>query len=142
MRSAALAPAFALLLAACATPPQPDPDASVRGCWIARSGEQTTTMRWLPRPNRTEILYGDLLVYAPSGTTNARYALELLENGWRLCSLANGDIQTCWPVAEGREGSVDEGRAFIDAYRERLRIAVVEATGERVIFDGQRDGCD
>ncbi|MEZ6023847.1 MAG: hypothetical protein R3C16_10655 [Hyphomonadaceae bacterium] len=46
-------------------------------------------------------------------------------------------------MAQGRSGSLQGGRAFIDASGERLRIAVVsEAGAERIIFNGRRDGCD
>lgn len=134
---------LALLLAACATTPPPPPNERVAGCWIARNAAETTTMRWLPDHAGTGVFRGDLLVYAPNadprGTT---YSLATLNQSWTLCDNSVSGAPTCWGVAEGREGPLGHGLAFIDQHRERLRIAVLDPAGERVIFDGQRDGCD
>jgi hypothetical protein len=45
-------------------------------------------------------------------------------------------------VAQGESGSLEGGRAFIDAFSDRLRISVVGDGDERTIFQGRRDGCD
>ena len=138
MRSLALC----LMLAACATSPPPSPGARVAGCWIARGEILTTALRWradLEQPGR---LRGEL-TQTGSGANGARYALAPRGQSWAFCQLdAAGAEGACWQVAEGRGGSLEGGRAFIDAHRDRLRIAVVSAEGERLIFDGQRDGCE
>ncbi|MBL8530255.1 MAG: hypothetical protein JNK94_00840 [Hyphomonadaceae bacterium] len=131
-----------LLLSACASVFTPAPDERLAGCWIERSGAVATTMRWFASPQQPGSMSGDLLRYgggseAPLGQ---QYTLAPVDDGWRLCR--TGDQAICWPVAQGRSGSLEGGLAFIDRYGERLRISVVDGTGETELFDGGRDGCD
>ena len=133
-----------LLVAACASAPSNlSPPEQVRGCWINRD-VGATTMRWLPDRTRPDVLAGARLVYRQTGApVSTRYTLEPSEQGHSLCELdASGAATTCWRVARGEGGSLDGGRAFIDTHGERLRIAVVGDGPERVIFQGNRDGCD
>lgn len=135
---------FALLLtAACATVAGETPASRVAGCWIARDDAGgATTMRWLPDPQRPGALQGDRLVYAGSGATESeRYRLQASGQTWSLCQIETAG-ERCWQVAEGNEGSLEGGRAFIDAHREDLRITIVGDGADRVVFQGARDGCD
>jgi hypothetical protein len=60
-----------------------------------------------------------------------------------VCELdAEGAATKCWIVARGAGGSLEGGRVFIDTHGERLRITVAGDGPERVIFQGNRDGCD
>lgn len=134
-----------LALAACATTQAPPPPERVAGCWIARNGTvSTTTMRWLPDRERPGVLLGDRLEYRASGEPiPTRYLLEPSDAGHALCALDSANHATaCWVVAQGQDGSLEGGRAFIDAYADRLRISIVGDGAERTIFQGRRDGCD
>lgn len=131
-----------LMLSGCATVFSAPPSERVAGCWIERTGGAATTMRWFASPSQAGALNGQLLRYAVDGAEpEARaFTLAQAEEGWRLCRVGDGEI--CWPVAEGRGGSLEGGRAFIDRFGERLRISVLDGAGEWEIFDGGRDGCD
>ncbi|GAM99538.1 hypothetical protein U91I_03192 [alpha proteobacterium U9-1i] len=134
------------LLAACATsPPEPPPE-RVHGCWIARGDEVTTTFRWLPNREVAGRMEGVAMQYGRGAPRQGgRYAVETGPQGeWQFCQLdADGPGgNVCWRVAQSGGGSLDGGRAFIDQHEERLRISVVTDLGERLIFDGRRDGCD
>lgn len=131
-----------LLLAACATTAVA-PSERVAGCWIDR-GALTTTMRWLPDPERGGALTGALLAYdVETIARSERYSLGVSGAGWEMCELGqDGAAAQCWSVAQGEGGSLAGGRAFIDKNGDRLRIAIVGEAPERVIFQGQRDGCD
>ncbi len=132
-----------VLLAACATPPELTPGESVRGCWISRGDAETTTIRWLPDSSTPGRLRGDLFVYGASGPGGRQqYTLQELPEGWTFCDLAEGITPACRLVAMGHEGDLGDGRVFIDAHRDKLRIALAEPTGERIVFEGARDGCD
>lgn len=131
-----------LLAAACATTSSAPPAERVHGCWIAR-GDMTTTFRWLPETQAGGRMTGVSMIYGTGAPRRGgRYAVDQRENGAFFCQLETADGETCWRIAEGRAGSLEGGRAFIDQHGERLRISVVSAEGERLIFDGQRDGCD
>jgi hypothetical protein len=132
-----------LLTAACATTAGTAPAERVAGCWIQRDGSGgATTMRWLPDASRSGALRGDKLVYAGGGATqNEQYRLEPHGETWTLCQIETAG-ERCWQVAEGQEGSLEGGRAFIDAHREDLRITIVGDGADRVVFQGARDGCD
>lgn len=133
-----------LLLAACATAPTSrTPAERVHGCWINRDAG-ATTMRWLPDRERAGVMTGAKLVYRQGGSpTSTRYTLEPSEAGWSLCELdAAGAASRCWQVAQGEGGSLDGGRAFIDAHSDRLRITVIGDGPDQNIFQGRRDGCD
>jgi hypothetical protein len=135
---------FALLLtAACATVSAETPAARVAGCWIARDGSGgATTMRWLRDTQRPSALNGDRLVYNADGATQSeRYRLEPSGELWSLCQIEAAG-ERCWQVAEGEEGSLEGGRAFIDAHGENLRITIVGDGADRIVFQGARDGCD
>jgi len=131
-----------LLVAACATSPPPPPSQRVHGCWIDRVGDNdAVTMRWLP--NAAGEFNGDLLRYSSAGAGGREtYVLRQTAEAWNLCETTEGSAGACWPVAEGASGSLEGGRAFIDAHGERLRIAILDGGGERVLFQGRRDGCD
>lgn len=136
--------AACLALVACATMDAPRaPPERVAGCWINRDAG-VATMRWLPHRERPGVLSGSRIVYGQTGVrSSTRYVLEPSADGWALCELdAAGAASSCWQVAQGEGGSLEGGRAFIDAHGERLRIAILGAGPERVIFQGQRDGCD
>jgi hypothetical protein len=60
---------------------------------------------------------------------------------WRLCENREGAAARCWDVAQGEHGSLDGGRAFIDAFGNELRIAIDGDGPERVIFEGRRQNC-
>ena len=126
--------AACLALAACATAPEPPPGARLQGCWINRQAGQT--MRWIPPPDQPGVLNGVRL-----GAEVARFVLRPSDQGWRFCELS-ADSERCWVVAEGRDGSLEGGRVFVDGHGERLRIEIVGDGASRVIFQGRRDGCD
>lgn len=142
MKAAAL---VCLMLAACATAGSSrTPAERVAGCWINRD-VGVTTMRWLPHAERSGVLSGAKLVYRQTGAPQStRFTLEPSDAGWSLCALdAQAAAATqCWQVAQGDEGSLEGGRAFIDAHGDRLRIAVIDDGGEQLVFQGRRDGCD
>jgi len=135
MRSIVLA---AALVAGCATV-DPSPE-SVIGCWVQRGPrDAAVTMRWLPDTRSPGSLRGDYLS-SPNGERRL-YSLTPDDAGrWTFCH--TGEIQNCWRVARGSGGSLEGGRAFIDLYREGLRIAIIDGQTERIIFQGTRDGCD
>lgn len=130
-------------VAGCATASMSSPAQRVAGCWIAREDAgAATTMRWLTDAARPGALAGETLVYGPQGATQVeRYRLEPRGENWALCQIESAG-ERCWQVAQDEEGSLEGGRAFIDSHREALRISVVGDGSERVIFEGQRDGCD
>jgi hypothetical protein len=131
-----------VFLSGCATLFEEPPPQRVAGCWIERTGSAAVTMRWLPSAERPGFLRGDWLRYEnTSAATEAQtYTLEARGEDWALCRA--GEPATCWGVAAGRGGSLEGGRAFIDQYGERLRISVIDGSGESEVFDGVRDGCD
>jgi len=131
-----------VLLASCATAPPTTPSERVAGCWIARGeGGDAVTMRWLPGPAGT--LNGDLLRYTSAGASGREaYVLREGAGAWTLCETTEGSAGACWTVAQSESGSLEGGRAFIDAHGDRLRIAILDGGGERVLFQGNRDGCD
>jgi hypothetical protein len=135
----------AAVLAGCATPcPAPTPAERVAGCWINRDAG-AVTMRWLPDRAHPNVLVGAKTSYGIAGANNnAHYTLAQTEAGWNFCELrpAGAGEAQCWRVAEGQEGPLDGGRAFIDAHGDGLRISVLGAGEERLIFQGRRDGCD
>jgi hypothetical protein len=134
----------ALLLTACATAaPEGTPAQRAAGCWIDRnSAGGAVTMRWLPDAARSGALRGVRNSYGASGTTRSEeYRLEQRDNAWIMCQIEVAG-ERCWQVAEGQGGSLEGGRAFIDTYGDRLRISVVDAGGERLVYHGARDGCD
>jgi hypothetical protein len=135
--------AACLFLAACATAsaPRPPPE-RLAGCWINRDSG-VITMRWTPDSSRPGTLTGSRLHYGASSPVRTRYSLEQSAAGWSFCELdSSGAASRCWLVAEGEGGSLEGGRVFIDAYGERLHIAVVGDGPDQVIFHGRRDGCD
>lgn len=135
-----------LALAACATSSQTSPAERVAGCWIARGEEIATTLRWSPDPAAPAAMVGVVSTVTNTRLDSATYRLApstqagRVRAAWSLCRTDSAGA--CWQVAEGGEGSLEGGRAFIDAHRDRLRISVVTHEGERLIFDGERDGCD
>jgi hypothetical protein len=133
-----------VLLAACATSPPDPPPERVAGCWIARGDPETTTFRWL-RDQGTGRMQGVAMIYGTGAPRQGgRYVVEAQGQAWQLCALDTDGpgSNTCWRVAESGGGSLEGGRAFIDQHSERLRISVITNEGERLIFDGRRDGCD
>lgn len=137
------------LLAACATSPPASPPERVAGCWIARGDEATTTFRWLRDETDPARMQGVAMVYGTGAPRlGGRYALELavlagrVGANWTFCDVEDGSDGPCWLVAESGGGSLEGGRAFIDQHNDRLRISVINAEGERLIFDGRRDECD
>ena len=139
-----LAVASVMFVAACATTPSnTSPADQLRGCWINRD-VGATTMRWLPDRTRPDVLAGARLQYRQTGTPiSTRYTLEPSDEGHALCELdAEGAATKCWRVARGQGGTLEGGRVFIDRHNERVRISVVGDGPERVIFAGNRDGCD
>jgi len=136
--------AACLFVSACATmAPVRPPAERLAGCWINRDAV-AITMRWLPHRERPGVLAGSRLIYGQTGVTSStRYTLEPSEEGASLCELDSaGDATRCWRVAEGEGGSLEGGRAFIDASGDRLRITVIGDGPDQDIFHGRRDGCD
>lgn len=133
-----------LLVTACVTSPPAPPPERVAGCWIARGDEATTTFRWLGDAADPGRIRGDVLIYAGGASASGgQYVVERHPHGWQFCALGDGaSAPSCWRVAERGGGSLEGGRAFIDQHNDRLRISVISAEGERLIFDGRRDGCD
>jgi hypothetical protein len=131
------------LLAGCATTSAP-PD-RIEGCWIGRTPRgETTTMRWLPDSAQPGVLMGHYLSYA-SNEAQGQRTYKLVPGGdgeFQFCYLAAADDERCWAVARGSSGSLEGGRAFIDVHGERLRISIHDGAVERVVFQGNRDGCD
>lgn len=139
-----VAVAACLFVAACATTATPKPPAErVAGCWINRD-VGATTMRWLPDRERPGVMAGSRIIYGQTGVTRStRYTLEPSEAGSSLCELgADGAATRCWAVAEGEGGSLEGGRAFIDAHADRMRIMIIGDGPDQIIFRGRRDGCD
>ncbi|MGE0533241.1 MAG: hypothetical protein AB7G40_16650 [Hyphomonadaceae bacterium] len=104
------------------------------------------TMRWL-RAEAPNILTGDLLEYGRTGgvSRRARYTLAAAdEGGWSLCEFSTaGGMASCYPVAEGESGTLENGIVFIDRHGEELRITIASTdTPNRVVFNGRADGCD
>lgn len=136
--------AACLLITACATTARA-PAERLAGCWIDRNeAGGAVTMRWLPDQTRPGVLTGDKLTYGADGSTqNVRFTLEPSEAGSSLCELgADAAATQCWVVAEGQGGSLEGGRAFIDATNDRMRITIIGDGPDRLIFAGARDGCD
>lgn len=125
-----------LLVSACVTPA---PAERVAGCWISRAGDSATTMRWFPDPQRPGAMSGAMLRYGAGDPVATNFTLRPRGEGAELCRL--GEAGACWPLAAGEEGGA-EGHAFIDSLGDRLRISVVDARGETILFDGAQDGCD
>lgn len=130
-------------LFACATVDTRPPPERLAGCWINRDAGPTT-MRWLPSGDQSGALEGARLVYGGAGVrSRTRYTLQSSEVGWSLCELdGSGAATRCWQVAMGEGGSLQGGRAFIDASGDRLHISVLGDGPEFLIFHGRRDGCD
>jgi len=122
-----------LVLAGCVTnaPPRTPPE-RLAGCW---SGAVDGIMRWSPDPARAGVLQGVL-----TSLTHQReqYSLEPQADAWRLCSAVDNH---CWGVAQGMSGSLEGGRAFIDAEGDELRITIAGDGPQRVIFQGHRRNC-
>jgi hypothetical protein len=133
--------AAALLLAGCVTANAP-PD-HIEGCWIERTARGgAATMRWFPDNERPEVIVGHYLSY-PGSDTRRTYTLAPIGDGnWNFCFVQSSGEQRCWAVARGQGGSLQGGRAFIDIHGERIRIAIIDGSVERVVFQGVRDGCD
>lgn len=126
-----------LLAAACATTPAPTPPERIFGCWISRANpENVMMMRFLRDASAPGVLNG----HVSTMTSSTPYRLEPRGAEWALCEAQAGGA--CWTVAQGDEGSLEGGRAFIDAHDDYVRLSVVNGGAEREIFQGARDGCD
>jgi hypothetical protein len=133
-----------VLTAACATVSGGSPAARAAGCWIDRDGAGgATTMRWLTDVTRPGALSGEKAVTNGNGAVSARerYRLEPRGETWALCQIETAG-ERCWQVAEGEEGSLEGGRAFLDAHHDMLRISIMGDGDDRILFQGLRDGCD
>jgi hypothetical protein len=129
-----------LVVAGCATAPPPE---RLAGCWSSENAGATRAMRWLPDPQRPDVLVGELVTRAGDGETqNVRYTLEPREARWVLCAHEENAAPRCREVAQGTQGSLEGGRAFIDRFGENLRISIIGDGPERVLFRGRRAGCD
>lgn len=134
-----------VLVASCATPVVTSPPERLAGCWIDRKADNTAiTMRWLPQSSETAVFRGERLTYGPTGVISDRSSYELSPEGegWKLCVVTDPAAPRCFQVAEGESGSLEGGRAFVDAHRDRLRISIFADGVERITFQGDRDGCD
>jgi hypothetical protein len=134
----------AVLVASCATTVVPPPPERLEGCWIDRKADNTaTTMRWLADLENPGALRGERMTYTAAGVGADRgsYTLRPEGEGWTFCQ-AYDPAPRCWVVAEGESGSLEGGRVFIDAAYDRLRISIFDNSSERIIFQGERDGCD
>jgi hypothetical protein len=132
-------PCLATLLIGCVTTSAPPPPERVAGCWISGSVD-AMTLNWTPDQQTPGSLTGVRRhVRDTTGQETQSYRLTPAEGGWQLCDEAAGG--RCWRVAEGDEGSLEGGRAFIDQHGDRLRIAVLGDGPEQVIFVGRRQTC-
>lgn len=129
-----------LALSACATAPPLPPAERLAGCWINRDAG-VAAMRWTPDPDHPGVMNGAL---SRPDQERALYVLTPTNEGDLLCRLDRDGAASsrCWAVASGVGGSLEGGRAFIDAFGDRLRIEVVGDGPSRIIFQGRRDGCD
>ena len=99
-------------------------------------------MRWLTDQEVIGGLRGERLTYTAAGAGDqGSYTLRPEGDSWTLCQIVD-PAPRCFQVAEGESGSLEGGRAFIDAAHDRLRISIFNDGVERIIFQGQRDGCD
>lgn len=133
-----------LALGACATAPSIPPPERVEGCWGNRASVRQA-MRWTPDAARPGAMLGTKLDYVSADEPGRTlYSLEPSGRGHALCELdAEGAAATrCWQVAQGQSGSLEGGRAFIDRFGARLRISVLGAGPERIIFQGHEESCD
>lgn len=78
-----------------------------------------------------------------AGSVRSFYALDPDGEGYVFCELTDeqGATARCWQVAQGEQGSLEGGRAFIDLTGARLRLTIVGDGPERVIFSGRRESC-
>ena len=128
-----------LALAGCVTDASPRaPPDRVAGCWANRS-VGAVLMRWTPDSDHAGAMVGARTVLGISDQRSEAFTLEPEGDGWKICR--QGEASQCWAVAQGDGGSLEGGRAFIDATGDSLRIAVVGDGPERVIFQGRRDRC-
>jgi hypothetical protein len=104
---------------------------------VDHSDAGTNSLRFTPDRSRPGILHGLL---SRQGGAVERYQLRQYMSGWSFCQIEGGQDH-CWQVAQEQSGSLEGGRAFIDAEGGHLRISVIGQEGERVIFEGQRDAC-
>lgn len=134
-----------LAVAACATGGMnaKTPAERLSGCWISRDAG-VITMRWRPDAARPGAMLGQRTAYGQAGAANTTaFSLEPSDLGASFCAIDREGVATqCWRVAEGQGGSLEGGRAFIDAHSDRLRIEIVGDGANRLIFFGRREGCD
>jgi hypothetical protein len=132
-----------VLVAACATAPEKTPSERLFGCWVNRDAG-VVRMHWSPVNSGAGEMRGVRLDYNHlGGAERSFYSLDPSGDGFALCQLEGeqGAALRCWQVAQGDSGSLEGGRAFIDAHGDRLRITIVGAGPERVLFNGRRDSC-
>lgn len=132
---------LAFLLAGCLTSTNArlDPGQRVAGCWLGRTPDGVATMRWSADASVAGQLNGERTL-SSSNAAPVRYTLGPRDQGWQFCQIGEGG--QCWAVAQGQSGTLEGGRAFIDRYRLRLRIGIVDPEGrERQVFDGMNQRC-
>lgn len=132
-----------LLVAACATTSDLPPPERLVGCWSSNDG-LSTRMRWsAPDAANPNSLRGRRTALRLGSTERRFYALDPDGAGFVFCELddEHGASGRCFQVAQGQEGSLEGGRAFIDLAGARLRVSIAGDGPERVIFSGQRERC-
>lgn len=133
-----------LLVAACVTTTaELPPPARLLGCWASSDG-MTTRMRWTaPDASNPNSLRGRKTELRLGSTERLYYALDPDGDGFVFCELTDeqGASGRCFQVAQGQQGSLEGGRAFIDLAGSRLRVSIVGDGPERIIFSGQRESC-
>lgn len=126
------------LVAACATGAGVPPPERVLGCWASSDG--ATRMNWAaPNPENPSSLRGSW----SGGGVQRSFTLERSGAGYSFCEIESGDSASgrCFEVARGRQGALENGRAFIDQAGGRLRLSIAGDGPERVIFVGRRSAC-
>jgi len=134
---------LAALVAGCATAPDLPPPQRLAGCW-ASYDSGASVMRWAaPDPSHPNSLRGQKTDRRAGEAGISYFALDPDGAGFIFCELDDeqGATARCFEVAQGRQGSLEGGRAFIDQAGARLRLSIVGDGPERVLFAGRRSPC-
>jgi hypothetical protein len=138
-----------VLVSACqseARMPQASAD-QLRGCWIEFKGKEATTFRWFQDRANPSIFAGEQIDYTPmsvKATDDTAWRIDRRFGTTRLC-FADGRARenAFWKISFSDDDLPEQGRwAGIRATNETLIILMSDADGQRVIFNGVRDGCD
>jgi hypothetical protein len=151
---------LAFLLCACVTSAPLQGPAQLRGCWIARDGENVRMLQWSQRESASwwgeEVFIHDGDDPEHQGFRIDRMRADENEN-WEYCPIDEGlgHGPPCQALFFGRRGAQNEGRGegtgergdtgdewteiYVDP--QHLRIVQVESSERRTFFEGVRDNC-